>query len=402
MSQYVLIPEEEINEAAGEDPQRALLMLMANSNLSEAATMADGQKPHQPEFHKEGWSIAIETQLGVVGLWSCWLGDGFYLGYPKWTSFLIDALPSETIIAIANQYRREHADEFLVPPEGDLDLEESRRLLVSMKEIELMGLLRGIKKPPWRDEASVSDELIMKTLGVKIARPVRQVDAVAVTEDDDLGRYMDHGKPLARNKAGQIIAYKERHEPRTWAKFYGPRCEGGQGRVWIDHSGHNSLSYHFGIIRDGTPEGLADVYYGHSYSRGISTYPYSHWNIYSPDGPTTDRNAIQGYRERFIALACEIARIMGGATAVNIDYGFVIVPEQLAGLGYRNITWLKGQAGVREGWGKEVVRADRVTETGKEEVVLKSGNSLVPWSTIRRVQCPDGLDAARLNELLLF
>ncbi len=29
-----------------------------------------------------GWNLVIETTNGIVGLWTCWLGDSFRLGYP--------------------------------------------------------------------------------------------------------------------------------------------------------------------------------------------------------------------------------------------------------------------------------------------------------------------------------
>jgi hypothetical protein len=38
-----------------------------------------------PEFHQTGWQLAFETPTGVVGLWSCWLGDQLVLCYPKST-----------------------------------------------------------------------------------------------------------------------------------------------------------------------------------------------------------------------------------------------------------------------------------------------------------------------------
>jgi len=400
--QYRRIADEEINTAAEHDPQRALLMVLANSTLAEAERKATGKQSHEPKFHESGWSIAIETPRGVVGLWSSWLNNQFYLGYPKRTSFLVVALPEEVVIRIANKFRRENADKFLFPLREEFGLEESRRLLTGFKESELAELLRqdGVQTPSFRDRAQIVDQLIMDTLGVELARPVLQVDATAVDENYE-GEYKDPNKPLV--KIGQIVwvAYRTRGL-RLWAKFYGPRVVDNKGRVWVDHSDRNSNSHHFDVVRDGSREGLENVYYGHDYSRGISTFPFSFWSKYAPDGPTTEPEVIQSYNEKFLTLACEIAWRMGGANAVNINYGFVIVPEQLSQLGYSNIAWLKGKGGVRQGCGNEVVRAEKATESGKETVILKSGNSFVPWSTIRRAPCALDLTAEKLIELLTF
>ena len=43
-----------------------------------------------------GWSVALETENGVVGLWCCWLGDRFMLGYPL-DFFVEDCLIMETL-----------------------------------------------------------------------------------------------------------------------------------------------------------------------------------------------------------------------------------------------------------------------------------------------------------------
>ena len=46
------------------------------------------------------------------------------------------------------------------------------------------------------------------------------------------------------------------------------------------------------------------------------------------------------------------------------------------------VEWLKGNAGTRQGWGNELVRAEKDGEI----IMLKSGNSIVPWSTIRQLE----------------
>lgn len=400
-TQYKKIAREEINEAAEHDPQRALLMIMANSTLDEAEQKASGAKAHEPTFHKSGWSIAIETPQGIIGLWSCWLDNQFYLGYPKQTSFLVAALPDETVIRLANKYRMENADKFLVPPTEEFGLERSQYLLTGFKGAKLAELLwqNGVKMPKFQDGAKVMDKLIMDTLGVEYAKPVANVCACAVNDENYTGEYKDRDKPLVKNSVGQIVAYRDEGS-RLWAKFYSQRVPGDKGRVWVDHSDFNSNSHHFEVIRDN--RGIEEVHYGHDYSRGISTFPFSFWSEYAPDGPATEPEVIQSYRDKFLALACEIAKLMGGATAVNINYMFVLVPEQLEQLGYGNVKWLKGSPGFRQGWGNEVVQASKETESGKEIVILKSGNSLVPWSTIRRIPCKVGLTAEKLIEYLTF
>lgn len=325
--QYARIPDNEIETTAKHDPTRALLMIGANSALKEAEQQAGGQKPHKPKFHECDWSIAIETPWGVVGLWSCWLGDRFYIGYPKSATGVIE------------------------------------------------------------------DELIINTLGVELASEVLQVSATAVNDPNYTDEYKDADKPLEQNGAGQIVAYKT-HGLRRWAKFYGPRQADDKGRVWVDHGGFCSNSHDFSVVSDH----LVNVRYGHDSSMSIETFSFNFWNQYAPDGPTTDRAAVQAYRDRFLQLAIEIANLIGGATAVNIDYQFVLVPEQLDSLGYQNITWLGGRAGVREGWGSELVRAEK----GDETIILKSANSMVPWINVRRVPCPNDLTVEKLIELLTF
>lgn len=329
--QYRKIAADEIEAAAEHDPTRALLMMMSNSTLEDAEQRASGAKAHEPKFHEAGWYIAVETSQGYIGLWSCWLENQFYLGYPK--SFT---------------------------------------------------------------DRSAIEKLIVETLGVKYAEPVLQVSGTAVSEGYE-GEYKDPDKPLETNSAGQIVAYKT-YGPRLWAKFYGPRIEGKLGRFWVDHSDFDSYGHHFDVIRDGRFGAIETVSMGHDHSMSIASAQFNFTNQYAPDGPTTDKEVVQSYRTPFLRLMCEIAKLMGGANAVHINYGFAIVPEQLTTLGYDNIDWLKGTPGSRQGWGEEIVRAEKDGEI----LVLKSGNSMVPWSAIRRVTPETELTAEHLLELLTF
>ena len=319
MTKYDRISAEEICRAGEHDPQRALFMMLANATAKEAE--AKESEVHQPKLHEAGWSIAIETPSGVVGLWSCWLKNQFYLGYPKGT---------------------------------DLHLDD------------------------------VSD-LVLDTMEVEFANDVLEVDATAVKEGY-AGEYKDADKPLEKNSVGQTVAYSTQG-PRLWAEFYGPQLPDGQGRVWIDLASHNMNGYHFDVINSDFT--VKSVYYGHSQSMGISTYPFSFYNKYAPEGPTSKPEEIQKYREKFLALACAIAKELGGAFAVNINYGFVLVPEQIGQL-YNTIS-------VRRECGEVEFRATKPGET----LVLRDGNSLVPWANIRRVEC-NGLTAEELANLLVF
>lgn len=316
--QYPTIQPNEISEAFERNPMQGRLMRIANESLRIARAQAEGQTTRERGFHDMGWSLSLDTSRGMIGLWSCWLGNQFYLGYPK-------------------------------------------------------SILR-----PGRQE---TDELIMKVLDVERARAVRQVNATGLTDLRYKDEFADEDKPLEQNEYGQILGYKNAGM-RLWARFYGS-IEPTGGRVWVDSSDSHSNSSHFSYIDEQGQ--LQSLYYGHEMSNGVYTHQFSYFNQYAPEGPTDNPEAIQKYKDRFINLAAEVAFIMGGARAVNIDYGFVLVPEDLDREGYENVQFLKGDWGQRKGWGEEVVRGQK----GDSTVVLKSGNSMVPWSTILRAPVSD-------------
>jgi hypothetical protein len=353
-----------------------------------------------PSFQRLWWNIAIETPKGIVGLWSECFGSGFYLGYPKRTSFLVDALPKETVIRIADKYCQENADQFLIPPREDSSFKESRQLLIGLEETGLIELLRqnGVKIPSFHDGAQITDQLIMDTLGVELAQPVPDV------EEGYRGIHKDPDKPLEEDSAGLIRAY-HMHGSRLWAKFYGPRVTGKKGRVWVGHSDQRLglLGTHrFYVVRDDSDEDLESICYGQEHSRGVFTYPFNRWGKYSPeDSPTIEPEIIQPYRNKFLALACEIAKRMGGAKAVNIYHGIGLSPCQLKRLGYDDAKRTKGRSNIPY---NEMVRMEKAMENSDDrETVINVGSIIhndIVRSTVRRVPCVSSLTVNKLIELI--
>lgn len=330
MDEYPTIRPDEISGAYESSILKGHMMRFANDVLRGAREQAQGLKPRERINHDMGWSLSIETPQGIIGLWSCWLGNQFYLGFPK--------------------------------------------------------------------SVVVSDDLIMKTLKIEKAKPIRQVNATAVIDPNYIGEYADPDKPLEQNTAGQTVGYQDVGD-RLWAKFYGP-IEPTGGRVWVDYSDFHSMITHFPYIDKRGK--LQSVPYGHEQSKGIHTAQFSFYNQYTPEGPTADPSAIQKYKDRFIDLAAEITFIMGGPISVNMDYGFSMVPEDLHREGY-DVKWLKGEYGERQGWGNEIVRGKK----GDSTIILKSGNSIVPWSTILNapvsgLTSPETLSAFIKEEMLFF
>lgn len=289
------------------------MTLVSSAPIADTAA-ENKQNPHEPSFHQAGWSIAIETPQGIVGLWSYWLGNRFYLGYPKSATFE----------------------------------DQSRPIYQIIKEI----------------------------LDVEMSEPVAHVMATTVLRGY-AGEFKDSDKSLEQVDDA-FIAYKS-NGVRRWGQFYGPRVSGDCGRVWVELSSSETYAYHFDVIDSGK---LRNVMYGYDLSLSILTSWSNNWNKYAPDGPTTDPLAVQPYRDKFLALACELARLLGGAMAVNINYESVLTPEQLPDLGYENLKWIDGGPGKFPESGHSILYAEK-PETG-DELILESGNSMVPWSTIRR------------------
>lgn len=62
---------------------RAAALLLADMATKDAQAARDNPSEREPVTVDAGFSLAIETADGIIGLWSCWLKDQFFLGFPK-------------------------------------------------------------------------------------------------------------------------------------------------------------------------------------------------------------------------------------------------------------------------------------------------------------------------------
>lgn len=330
-----LIPNSEIDATFETDPTRGILMVMANVTTKQVEQMAAGEIAHTPKEHEMGWSMSLRTQNGVGAVLSFnWLGSQLFIGYPKSSSSLLDCYTHQ---AIASE--------------------------------------------------------ICTVCAVEFSREVLHVSGTAVSTLDYSGEYKDEDKPLEITPHNQLVAYHTRGM-RSWGSHYGPILPEG-GRVWIEHSNFNSLSFHVPNIHKGE---LTVASYGHDYGNCVSTYPYSFYNKYSPENPNARSENIRPYRDKFINLLLSIARYKGTVESVTITYGLVFVPEQMEKLGY-TLTNIRANNGFFSDG-----RSDHYyTKEGVDEViVLQPGNSIVPWNTIRQVKLKADATAEDLIALLTF
>ncbi|MBI4177192.1 MAG: hypothetical protein HY516_02395 [Candidatus Aenigmarchaeota archaeon] len=63
------------------DPLGSALSNMAHANLDSLRTL--NLTEQRPEYHESGWHLSVVSGNSLVGLWHSWLGNEFYLGYPK-------------------------------------------------------------------------------------------------------------------------------------------------------------------------------------------------------------------------------------------------------------------------------------------------------------------------------
>lgn len=284
-----------------QDPMKVGLLLMAQIE-EQSIQKKEAEKNHQPAQHEMGFSLSFETPEGVISVWSCWLGDQLYIGYPR----------------------------------------------------------------DWH----VSDELIKATLQV------------------------EDSKSVAHRKWVGGDVYLQ--GTRQWAPFYGGKLDGG-GRVWVDHTEFHSYGRTFNLIQN---EALKKLNYGHDGSMSLHNIGFSYFNEQEPDAPSAKKEHVQPYRDAFIQLALAIANEHGGITAVHVEYDFtVLTPALLETEGYTDIRYVKGNAAYRQSFGGTVVYAKKENE----ELILNSGNSLVPWSNIRKIPIMGELTVEEvLNKMLVF
>lgn len=232
---------------------------------------------------QDGWVMTIETTNGVVGLWTCWLGNNLKLFYPIGTN--------------------------------------------------------------------ISDEIIMETLNVTLAEPVKNVL---------FGR-------------------------RLWAKYYSKRLNDG-GRVWINQEWTNMTGEKLYTIES---RQLKGHYCGSRSTNIVSTIGGHFCSKAEPDAPNCKKENIQEYKDKFMQLLVKIAKSVGEITAINLDSGLVLyTPEMLKEKGY-NI----------ERWKRDSYNEYCYTRDGDIEIMLKKGNSLVSWNTIIRLPATNELTA---EELIAF
>lgn len=92
--------ENEMNHATKENPMKAALMVKAMVE-EQALKKKEQEKTHTPVFHSEGFYLTLETARGSVGLWSCWLANQLFIGYPKDWHVEDDFIAKELDVAYA-------------------------------------------------------------------------------------------------------------------------------------------------------------------------------------------------------------------------------------------------------------------------------------------------------------
>ena len=202
----------------------------------------------------------------------------------------------------------------------------------------------------------VPDELIMKTLGVTYGKPVKN----------------------------------ENFGTRKWAKFYSKRLENDLGRVWVDNSQHYMYGRELLFIKN---RKLKFFSCGHSFTNSIHTESFTFCSEKEPDAPNASMEVIQPYRDKFVKLLVEVAKLVGEIKAVHLDSGNVLyTPEDLEKMGYKLKKW-------KEGYTDYCYCKDKDKNKGVE-IILKSGNSMVPWITIIRYPTTNDLTAMDIINLV--
>ncbi len=142
---------------------------------------------------------------------------------------------------------------------------------------------------------------------------------------------------------------------------------------------------------------------------GHRIYACAHWRGLA--GHSQKINARFNILEpAMIAMGCEMANAHqpSGVTVRFATPGFTIVPEVLEAMGF-TLRWLRGNAGTREGWTRVVYGTRHLPELAGfrtpplvEEVMLVSGNSLVPWVCYRKLPVHGETTPAFIRAMLTF
>lgn len=198
---------------------------------------------------------------------------------------------------------------------------------------------------------NISDEIIMETLDVTLAKPVKN----------------------------------EWFGTRLWAKYYSEKLD-DCGRVWIGQESDHSYVHYLKTIRN---KQIEEHYCGYEYTNTIWTIDFHFCSEKEPEAPNCKEENIQAYKDKFVQLLVKIAKLVGDITAVNLDSGLVLyTPEILIKNGYDVLRWkVKGTEYC-------------YTQDDNCEIMLKSGNSTVSWITIIRYHATNELTAENLLELV--
>lgn len=189
-------------------------------------------------------------------------------------------------------------------------------------------------------EVKIPDEIVTETLGITIAKPVKNVL---------------FGK-------------------RLWEKYYSERLKEG-GRVWIGQCDSYSYGFNLYIIKD---QKLAENYCGHDQTNTIYTADHSFFNEDEPDAPNGNSVNIMPYEKKFIKLLIKISKLIGDIKAINFRCFSLYTPENLKSLGYdvKTLTYHNLDAPKKYYYTNE--------NNTDIEIVLLKGNSAIPYISILR------------------
>jgi hypothetical protein len=118
-------------------------------------------------------------------------------------------------------------------------------------------------------------------------------------------------------------------------------------------------------------------------AHGLDTFFTVFTDPYPSEFVSVVPDAIQLFRDKFIQLALNIADAVGGVSVLHVNMDFTVIPESVGSIGFNPSVWVRGTPGQRQGWGRDLVYATH--KENNEVLMLESANSLVPWTTTRRI-----------------